>query len=95
MPFNNVQLSLRDNSLPSTETSEERAVCRILRERKACKLSNLIVELANHMYKNELKHGAWAVGIGLFGPRIFERDARGVVRSMQDRHFFVETVAAS
>jgi len=65
MLYDDVRLSLRDDTLPSAETDEERTVCQMLRERKACKRSELITELADKMYKNELKHGAWAVDIGL------------------------------
>lgn len=91
MLSDNPRLSLRDNSLPSADTDEERIVCHILRERKSCNMSELIAKLADEMYKDELLNGAWAVDIGLFGPKIFKRDARRVVLGMRDRHFFVET----
>jgi hypothetical protein len=39
----------------------------------------LVRGLADRLYRQALAGGGWAADIGALGPRVFERDARGLV----------------
>ncbi len=81
-------LELRDAS--QARTDEERLVCRLLQTEGPCTVSEMVRRMAQVMYDDTLKHGGWAADIGLFGPRLFERDALAVLDAMKDRCLSVE-----
>lgn len=69
----------------------ERMVCRIMEIEGSCTVSELVKLVAEGMYRDELKRGGWVSNIGIFGPRLFERDALALLDSMKDRCLAVES----
>ena len=53
-------------------------------------MSEMVKRVAEEMYYDELRHGGWAADIGIWGPRLFERDAFVLLESMKDRCLAVE-----
>ena len=63
-------------------TRVERAALEILRETGEAPFDALVAHVAAELYREEIRHGAWAVDLGLLGSRLFVPD---VVRSL-DRY---------
>ena len=63
----------------------ERMVCQILSEGCTLSAAELVKSVAEQMYSDELRHGAWVVDIGVWGPAIFDPDARQLLESMVGR----------
>lgn len=66
-------------------TDMERLVCDILQTEGPTTVSDLIKRIADEMYYEELRNGAWAVDIGISGPSLFNRDALALLDGMKDR----------
>lgn len=66
--------------------AHERMVCYLLRTGMRWRLSDLIMRVAHELYCEEVQRGTGWIGIGLFGPTIFESDARELLESIQCRH---------
>lgn len=76
-------LKLRDAG--RARSDNERLICRILRTEGPFTVSELVPRVAQQMYDNALEHGGWIADIGLFGPRLFERDALAALQEMDER----------
>lgn len=85
-------LKLKDAG--AARTDEERLVCRLFRTEGPCTVSEIVQRIAQEMYNEELKHGGGVADIGVFGPRLFERDARALVECMRGRCLSVEGEAS-
>ena len=62
-------------------TSVELLVIALLRKEREIPLSKLASRVADMFYRGELRAGAWAVDIGLFGRTLFIRDALRVLEA--------------
>ena len=63
-------------------TAIERAILGVLSESGEAPSEILVTRVAAELYREEIRHGAWAVDLGLLGSRLFVPD---VVRSL-DRY---------
>ena len=72
-----VQL-LDDSTSPATPV--ERATLRVLKETGETRLEPLVERVADELYREELRNGAWLVDLGLVGSRLFVPD---VLRSLK------------
>ncbi len=68
-----------------TQTDEERFVCDILQAEGAQTVPKLVKQLADYMYREELRNWGWVVGIGILGPSGFHRDALEILDNMNGR----------
>lgn len=84
----NAMLILKDAGRARTDM--ERLVCGILQSEGPKTVSDLVKRVADEMYYEELRNGAWAVDIGIWGPSLFNRDALALVDAMTDRCLAVE-----
>jgi hypothetical protein len=66
-------------------TDMERLVCDILHGESPKTASDLVKRVADEMYCEEPRNGAWAVDIGIWGPSLFNRDALALVDAVKDR----------
>ena len=73
------RVQLLDNSI-SPATRVERATLRVLKETGETPLERLVDRVADELYREELRDGAWLVDLGLFGSRLFVPD---VLRSLK------------
>lgn len=76
---------LRAASSEGSRNEYERMVCQVLCAQGPLPAAELVRRVAEEMYFDELRHGAWVVDIGIFGPAIFEAEARELVESMVGR----------
>ena len=53
----------------------ERMAAAMLSDKEQIPLSELAEQLAESLYRDELRHGGWAVDVGLLGPNVFIADA--------------------
>ena len=60
----------------------ERASLAVLSESGEASFDALVARVADELYREEIRHGAWAVDLGLLGSKLFFPD---VVRSL-DRY---------
>jgi hypothetical protein len=51
-----------------------------LPEREQMPVSELAEHLAEKLYRDELRHGGWAVDLGLLGPNVFVAEALQALR---------------
>jgi hypothetical protein len=84
----NATLRLRDAG--RAQGKSEQLVCKILAAERPCSVSKMAKRIAEEMYYDELKLGAWVVDIGIWGSRLFEREAFVLLESMADRCLVVE-----
>ncbi|MFP4215783.1 MAG: hypothetical protein ACOCVI_01830 [Planctomycetota bacterium] len=63
----------------------ERLACDIIQSEGPKTVSDLVKRVADEMYHEELRNGAWAVDIGIWGPSLFNRDAMALLDGMKDR----------
>ena len=73
------RVQILDNST-SPATRVERATVRVLKETRETPLETLVERVADELYREELRNGAWLVDLGLFGSRLFVPD---VLRSLK------------
>ncbi len=59
----------------------ERTAAAMLSDKEQIPLSELAEQLAESLYRDELRHGGWAVDVGLLGPNVFIADALQELRS--------------
>jgi hypothetical protein len=69
----------------------ERMVCQILEAEGPRRAAELVNRVAQEMYYEELRLGAGAVDIGIFGPTILEREVQEFLESMVGRCITVES----
>ena len=69
---------LDDPTGPATRV--ERAALRVLKETGEAPLVTVVERVADELYREELRDGAWLVDLGLFGSRLFVPD---VLRSLK------------
>lgn len=62
-------------------TAVESLVVTLLKEAKEVPCKKLVWWVADNLYRNELRAGAWAIDIGLFGSGLFVADALDAVNS--------------
>lgn len=53
----------------------ERMSAAMLSDKEQLPLSELAEQLAESLYRDELRHGGWAVEFGVLGPNVFIADA--------------------
>lgn len=63
----------------------ERLVCDILPSDGPKTVSDLVKRIAEEMYYDELRNWAGLVGIGIWDPSLFNRDALALLDGMRDR----------
>ena len=73
----------------------ERMVCQVLSVEGPLPAADLVRHVVDKMYSEELRRGAWVVDIGIFGPAIFETEARELLEPMVGRCIKVESGAIS
>jgi hypothetical protein len=59
----------------SPRTQVERIAAALLSNKRQIPLSELAEQLAESLYRDELRHGGWAVDLGLLGSSVFVADA--------------------
>ncbi len=69
----------------------ERMVCQVLSEKGSLSAAELVRQVAEKMYSDELRHGAWVVDIGILGPAVFEPEAQELLEPMLGRCIEVES----
>lgn len=69
-----VVVRLLNPPLRKPEAPIQLAVMRVLKESEAISLAVLVKRIAGELYRDELRQGAAALDIGLFGDRLFNRD---------------------
>jgi len=62
-------------------TAAESVVVELLSHAEEIPLETLVARVAEALYHEELRAGAWAVDVGLFGSGLFVPDARRVLAS--------------
>ena len=62
-------------------TAAESVVVELLSHAEEMPLETLVTRVAEALYHEELRAGAWAVDVGLFGSGLFVPDARRVLAS--------------
>ena len=53
----------------------ERIAAAMLSDKEQIPSSELAEQLAESLYRDELRHGGWAVDVGMLGPNVFIADA--------------------
>ena len=62
-------------------TAAESVVVELLAHAEEIPLETLVARVAEALYREELRAGAWAVDVGLFGRGLFAAEARQVLTS--------------
>ncbi len=62
-------------------TAAESVVVELLAHAEEIPLETLVARVAEALYREELRAGAWAVDVGLFGRGLFAAEARQVLAS--------------
>ena len=62
-------------------TAAESVVVELLAHAEEIPLETLVARVAEGLYREELRAGAWAVDVGLFGSGLFAAEARRVLAS--------------
>ena len=62
-------------------TAAESVVIKLLSQAEEIPLETLVGRVAEALYNEELRAGAWAVDVGLFGSGLFAAEARRVLAS--------------
>jgi hypothetical protein len=70
-----------DNVNRPPRTQAERIAAAMLTDNQQIHLSELAEQLAERLYRDELRHGGWAVDFGLLGPNVFVADALRLLRA--------------
>ena len=65
----------RTNSNRSPQTRVEQVAAAMLSHKDQIPLSELAEQLAESLYRDELRYGGWAVDVGLLGSSVFIADA--------------------
>jgi hypothetical protein len=65
---------LLDWSARRPSTLIEKLTVKTLKDREPTVLPQLVERLADDLYRDEVRNGAWTLDIGLFGSRLFTRD---------------------
>jgi hypothetical protein len=63
------------NSNRSPQTRVEQVAAAMLSDKDQIPLSELAEQLAESLYRDELRYGGWAVDVGLLGSSVFVADA--------------------
>jgi hypothetical protein len=72
MTNRNVRLT---NSNRSPQTRVEQVAAAMLSDKDLIPLSELAEQLAESLYRDELRYGGWAIDVGLLGSSVFVADA--------------------
>lgn len=82
--------TLRIKDVTRARTNMERLICDILQKEGPLTASELAGRVAQGMYYEALKDGAWVVDIGIWGPSLCRREALALLDDMTDRCLAVE-----
>lgn len=81
-------VSLKDAR--QARTDMERLICQIVGNEGPQTVTHFVDRIAERIYLEELRHGAWTVGIGLLGPSLFHEEAMALLETMAGRCLAVE-----
>jgi hypothetical protein len=70
-----------NNSNRSPQTRVEQIAAAMLSDKDLIPLSELAEQLAESLYRDELRYGGWAVDVGLLGSGMFVADALQELRA--------------
>ena len=70
--------------LRNSHTDVESFVVALLTKEKELAYEELLSRVAEFLYRKELRAGAWAVDIGLFGSSLFIPEAERILREAKD-----------
>ena len=73
------KVRLRQITDPRRATAAESVVVQLLSQAEDLPLETLVGRVAEALYHEELRAGAWAVDVGLFGSGLFTAEARRVL----------------
>ena len=75
------KVRLRQSTDRRRATAAESVVVELLSHAEEIPLETLVARVAEALYREELRAGAWAVDVGLFGSGLFAAEARQVLAS--------------
>src|SRR3989338_4205154 len=78
--FNGLSVKLLEASRPPA-TPVERLTVEILKREGRTSLRKLVGRVAREIYSAEVRNGAWALDIGLYGPKLFVSEVIAEVKS--------------
>ncbi len=82
-------IRLRPSPAAAATTPFERLVTAMLRRDGGLPLATVVERIADALYREALRHGAWAADIGVLGPGAF---AAEVVRELEARRGVLWTI---
>jgi hypothetical protein len=81
LPARSCAASLMQPTSRAPQTAVESAIVAVLRGQGAVAYERLIRQVADRLYEEELRRGASALDIGLFGSRLFDREVAAAIEA--------------
>jgi len=80
---------------PEPITAVERLTVSALKAEGALPFHRLVERVASDLYQEELRNGAWILGIGLFGSRLFVADVANEIEAGNGVRWQIEKTPAT